>query len=126
MIEKPPVSSVEKEVTSEELALLLERLSSHNESFPFPGIKESSYIQLKAESEEFPGLATHIDELIKRFEEEGVKVVVDKNGQAYILPFESDDIENDSVFPRHFDIKKEMNDDLKKLIQAGKQRSRSS
>jgi hypothetical protein len=110
----------EKEPTKKEriIALALE-LSEGHEVFPFSSIDPESYSKIKADEEEMPGYATPIDELLERFKREGMKVVLGKNpqsGNVFILPSQSDDIENDSLFPRHIQISEEMNERLKELI----------
>lgn len=105
--------------TPERYIALAERLSHLNERFIFSGIDEEQYLKLKAESEEFPGLATHIDVLIERFKTEGMKVVV-AGSNAFILPAQSDDAENDSVLPRSLAITDDMNADLKAFITAAR------
>jgi hypothetical protein len=108
----------EEEGTSlEKYNLLAEKLSARVESLPFPSLKEDSYWNLKAESDTYPDCVTHIDDLIKRFEEEGIKVVIGPTKRVYILPFNSDDIRNDSIFPRHLEITQDMDEDLKMLIE---------
>ena len=89
------------------------------EIFPFPGITRVSYSRIKADEEEMPGFSTPIDQLLRRFESEGMKVVLGKNpasGNVYILPAGSDDIENDSLFPRHLNLDRVTNDKLRRLI----------
>ncbi|MBL4644630.1 MAG: hypothetical protein JKX80_02065 [Candidatus Pacebacteria bacterium] len=99
-------------------ALALELFES-GEVFAFPGIKPESYTKIKAEQEEIPGYSTPIDELLKRFQNEGLKVVLGKNpgtGNIYVLPQGSDDIENDSFFPRHLSTEGDIDERLLKLI----------
>ncbi len=114
----------EKEPTRKErtIALAVE-LSEGRESFPFPGVDPEAYSKIKAGQEEDPGYSTPIDELVERFKNEGIKVVLGKHpesGNVFILPSQSDDIENDSIFPRHLQINEGMNDKLKELISLGK------
>lgn len=95
-----------------ELAIKLERI----ESFPFPGISAESYERLKTDEEEMPGFCTPIDELITRFEKEGVKVVI-TGVTIQILPRNSDNILEDSVLPRNLEIVDGMDPDLRRLIE---------
>ena len=111
---------IEKEPTKKEqiIALALELHEGH-EIFPFSGIYPESYSKIKADGEEMPGYATPIDELLERFKREGMKVVLGKNpqsGNVFILPSQSDDIENDSLFPKHIQISEEMDERMKNLI----------
>lgn len=99
-----------------ELGKILERL-------PFPGIDPEHYAKLKAEEEEFPRYVTPIDELVARFKDRGMKVVLGKNpesGNIFVLPFGSDDIENDSLLPQHFQPDGIMNKQLKELVSLSK------
>lgn len=99
------------------IAFALELFES-GETFVFPGLKPESYTKLKAE-EEFPGYCTPIDQLLERFRSEGLKVVLGKNptsGNIFILPRGSDDIENDSLFPRQLSTEGDIDERLAKLI----------
>jgi hypothetical protein len=111
---------VEQELTPERYLAIAERLSGYTEAIPFQGLEAEAYKKLKAESDEFPGFATPIDALITRFQTEGIKIVIE-NGKAFVLPFNSNDVENDSVFPRFLNIADGMDTNLKTLIRAGKQ-----
>ncbi|MDO8231654.1 MAG: hypothetical protein Q7T37_00400 [bacterium] len=114
-----PTTKIEKELREGWIvALAIEIIESH-EVFHFSGLDSDAYAKIKADEEESPGYATPIDELVKRFENEGMKVVLGKNpesGNVFILPLQSDDIENDSVFPKHLQISEGMNEKLKELI----------
>lgn len=103
---------------AQEYIRVAEGPSEHVEAFPFHGLSESGYQTLKAESEEFPVYATPIDQLIERFRTEGIKIVVD-NGRVFVLPIESVDIENDSVFPRFLEVSSDMDPDLRRLKKTG-------
>lgn len=120
-MEKPPNeeredSDVQKK---EQIIALAKELSENSEEFPFPGIDPDSYLRLKAVDEELPGYVTPIDELIKRFEDEGMKIGLGKNpesGNIYILPSGSDDIENDSISLKDLQIKGITDEKLRELI----------
>lgn len=116
--------SREGEVTYEEYIMYTEKVLDLSEALPFSGLNENSYRELKAVSDEFPGFVTDIDDLISRFKDEGIKVILWKN-QAFVLPFNSEisdtTIENDSVLPRHLDASGDVGQNLKRLIEAGKQ-----
>ncbi len=112
----------EKDTDKQEKISLALELSESRENFPFPGIKPESYARIKADEEEFPGYATPIDELLKRFENEGLKVVLGKfpeSGNVFILPQGSDDIENDNLFPRHLSTEGDIDERLLELILKG-------
>lgn len=98
---------------------LAERLSQRTEAFAFTGINPEHYAELKAADEEAPGWTTPIDVLVERFNAEGVKVVFGKNpgsGNIFVLPMGSDNIEEDSLKPRHLAITDDMDDELRELI----------
>jgi hypothetical protein len=108
-----PSPERESDMNKERMTLFVEMVEklSQFERLPFPGINPESYASLKAVDEKFPGYTTPIDELIKRFESEGMKVVLgnDKeSGNVFILPAGSNDIEKDSVFPRHLNVSEDM------------------
>jgi len=103
----------------EEYILLAKELFESRERFPFPGIDPEAYSRIKADEAEFPGYTTPIDELIERFKNEGMKVVLGKypdSGNVYILPAESDDIKQDSIFPRQLLVDELANEKIKTLI----------
>ncbi|MCX6735514.1 MAG: hypothetical protein NTZ13_00305 [Candidatus Parcubacteria bacterium] len=117
----PKMTSPEEEKKQKKISLALE-LSQNQESFSFPGINTEAYARLKADEEEFPGFATPIDEIIERCKKEGVKVVLGKNpesGNVYILPVQSNDIENDGIFPKHLQMNGVADEKLKELISMG-------
>lgn len=110
------LASVEKIPTIEERIIALGReLSESGEFFTFPGMDRSEYGRIK-ETED-PDYHTPIDQLINRFQAEGLKVVLTKYGvDVLILPSSSDDIVYDSIFPRSFGITEGMDERLKTLI----------
>ncbi|MEK7539123.1 MAG: hypothetical protein AAB595_00560 [Patescibacteria group bacterium] len=99
--------------------ILARELNEVREGFPFPGINEESYDRLKEVAEKYPDYTAPIDEIIERCKAQGIKVVLGKNpnsGNVFIMPFGSDNIEMDNLFPRHLKIIAEMDEKLKKLI----------
>jgi hypothetical protein len=117
------VTNERMDTRNEELKALAKELYESHEIFPFPGLDAESYAKLKASDEEFPGYTTPIDELIERFKKEGIKVALGKNpdgGNIFILPAQSDGIERDSVFPKHFQTNTELNEKLRRLIEQSK------
>ncbi|OHA85608.1 MAG: hypothetical protein A2408_00960 [Candidatus Yonathbacteria bacterium RIFOXYC1_FULL_52_10] len=122
MMEGPPNQNNKTEEKSQkrrEMIALATELSKSRERFAFPGIEAGSYQKLKAVEANFPGYATPIDKLVERFKNEGIKVVLGddpESGNIHILPAHSDDINNDSVFPRHLQISEGMDGKLKQLI----------
>jgi predicted secreted protein len=115
MSERPPKSSVPDVVPEERLITdkeevkvikiaVAEILFQSQESFPFPGLKPEEYAKIKEQERECPEYSTPIDELLERFRSEGMKIVLGKNpksGNVFVLPAGSEDIEMDSLFPRH-------------------------
>ena len=103
---------------------LAKELIESQENFSFPGIDSDAYQKIKAVDDEFSGLTTHIDEIIKRAEKEGIKVVLGEgsgSSNVFILPSGSDDVENDCISPRHLRIDETMDDRLKELILKGRE-----
>lgn len=83
-----------------EFIALAKELMANQEVFVFPGINPAFYTKMKVEELEYPGFATPIDELLERFKNEGAKVVFGEypeSGNVFVLPFLSDDIENDGI-----------------------------
>ena len=78
---------------------------------------------MKIDEAEYPGYTTPIDELMIRFQNEGMKVVLGndpKGGNVYILPASSANIKEDSIEPGQLLIGLDMSDKLKQLILANK------
>ncbi len=120
MSEKIPNQFEDKESRKLEKIALARELHESNEQFPFPGIHNDVYEKIKMEETEYPGFATPIDELVARCTQEGIKVVLGKNpesGNVFILPAGSDDIENDSLFPRQLLLDAVTSEALQKLIE---------
>ncbi|MFT6829405.1 MAG: hypothetical protein ACJAV6_000231 [Candidatus Paceibacteria bacterium] len=98
------------------LTLAMELIES-NETLSFPGLNIESYNTLKAEEEEYPGFATPIDEIIKKCEEQGIKIEIGKNpdgSNMFLLPKDSDDID-DSLRFKHLNLDAIDNEKLKQL-----------
>ncbi|MDD2657226.1 MAG: hypothetical protein PHD04_01015 [Candidatus Pacebacteria bacterium] len=113
-------TSFEKEPTRKEkiIALAVELFQS-GEIFPFAGVDAESYSRMKAAEEEDPGYTTPVDEIIERFKNEGMKVVLGKNpqsGNVFVLPAQSSNIEMDSISPGQLQLSEEMNEKLRELI----------
>ena len=89
-----------------------------NESLPFPGLNLESYNTLKSEEEEYPGFATPIDEIIRKFQEQGVKIEPGNSpdgANMFLLPKNSNDLD-DSLRFKHLDIDAIENEQFKKLV----------
>lgn len=99
--------------------LLAKELSQSAESFPFPELTPESYAKLKAATDEFPEYSTPIDALVERFRQHGMKIVLGKypeSGNVFVLPGDSDDIEMDSIFPRHLGTTPDMDPRIARLV----------
>ena len=127
MTEKPPAQFENKSDAREqkvrETLILATELRESQELFDFPGIEAETYAKLKASDEEFPGCVTPIDELLERFKNEGMRValgVYSESEFVFILPAQSGDLRNDSIYPRHLQVNETMDERLKKLILANK------
>ena len=110
--------SEEEKRKQEKIALVIE-LSESREVFPFPGMNEENYLNRKSQDQDYPEYGTPIDELLERFKNEGMRVASGKfpeSGNIFILPAESDDIENDSLSPNQLNISEDMPEEIKKLI----------
>jgi hypothetical protein len=102
---------------------LAKELAGKAEKFPFSGLEEDSYTQIKADDEESPGYSTPIDEIIEKLTSQGIKVALGKNpdsGNVYILPFNATDVQQDGLFPRHLKASDDMDPELKKLVMQNK------
>ena len=105
-------------------------LAAEISEFPFPGIDPEAYEKLKADIKGDEGMSEYdissptIDELIERFKNEGMKVTWGDNPKAcniFIMPANSNDIQNDSLFPKHLQLNGEVGEKLKELILLQKQ-----
>ena len=119
--ERRPEESEEK-LSREKIVTLGNELCEEGETFPFSGIELSAYEIMKKADEEYPGFTTLVDEIVERLTKEGMKIVPQKhqNGQFFILPAQSDNIEMDSISPEQLIIAESMPENLKKLILAFK------
>jgi hypothetical protein len=111
-----PNFNKKQESAPNKLTLAIELMES-NESLSFPGLNTESYNRLKAEEEEYPGFATPIDEIIKKCEEQGIKIEIGKNpdgSNMFLLPKDSDDVD-DSLRFKHLNIEAIDNEKLKKI-----------
>ncbi len=120
-----PIDSAEsaRKQKKEKIIALATELAAHQERFPFPGIEPGAYSRMKADQEQFPGYCTPIDELIERFKREGMKIMLGEHpesGNVFIVPTGSNDIENDSIFPKHLQLDGSMDEKLKQLILMGR------
>ena len=123
---KSPTNSEREKFDLVGLVNLAFEFQERGKHFPFPGIYPQAYEKLKAADEEDPGFTTPIDVLIARCNSEGIKVVLGKNfqsGNVYVLPAQSDDIEQDSINPKYLHTRDGMDERLKKLILMTRERA---
>ena len=91
--------------------------SLEGRKFVFSGISERYNATLSAERAEYQDFFTGTwDELMDKFKSQGMKVHTGKNGEIYILPAESTDVENDGIMLRHLEVSDDMDEELKELI----------
>jgi len=122
MSEGAPKFESEK-MTKAEYIRLAEKLSRKTEVLQFFGLDDSAYAEINNAEKEYSGWGTHIDELVGRFCDSGMKVSLGENpqtGNVFILPGDSDNIEEDSVSPRQLMVRSEMDSELIKLIFASR------
>ncbi len=108
-----------KEQRKREAIDLARELVENNEIFSFPGIDSEAYSKIKVTEEKYPGYGTPIDELLERFKNEGMKVVLGahpESGNVFILPAQSNDIENDAILPRQLQMSDSLDEKIKNLI----------
>lgn len=119
MSEGIPTRSEKEPTRREKIITLAVELHERSEVFPFVGIDLESYSRMKAAEEEYPGYTTPIDEIVDRFKNEGMKVVLGKNpqsGNVFVLPAQSDNIEMDSISLKQLQISGGMNEKLQELV----------
>ncbi len=119
MSEGIPTRSEKEPTKKERIIALAAELFESGEVFPFAGVDAESYSRMKTSEEEDPGYTTPIDEIIERFKDEGMKVVLGKNpqsGNVFVLPAQSSDIEMDSISPKQLQLSEGMNEKLRELI----------
>lgn len=114
-----------KRLRRERIIALARELSEGPESTPFPGLDQAAYEKLKADiavdadRSGYDITSPTLDELVAKLKNEGMKVVVGSNPlveNVFILPMGSNDIQNESVLPKHLQITEEMDARLKELI----------
>lgn len=118
-----------KEGKKREYVAVAKELSERQEGYSFPGLDEGAYANLKATEEEGQGYITPIDDVIERFQAEGMKVVFGNDsdsGTVFVLPKNSDDVQGDSIHPRHLRITEDMGPELKKLIEMNQEMNQES
>ena len=123
MSEGVPTHTEKAPTRRETIIALAIELHESQEVFPFPGLDSAAHAKVRADIErdadESGYTVAMFDELLERFEKEGMKVVLGKNpksGNVYILPAQSDDIEMDNLSPKQLQLSEGMNEKLCELI----------
>ena len=119
-----PLKRIENPATERErkingIIALVREINESRERIPFPGIHPEAYAKLKKGEQEDPGYVTPIDELLARFQNEGMRVVMGRlpaGGNVFIVPSQSADVENDSILPRQLQIDGATDARLKELV----------
>ena len=104
-----------------EIVHLATELAQNPEGFPFPGMDPGEIEARRASDVEYAEFssATPIDQLLLRFQNEGMKVsfgAIPTSANVYVLPRESNNIEADGIFPRQLQIESVADERLRKLI----------
>jgi hypothetical protein len=117
MIEQPVDQAEENGIKKEQLKNGIIELAKElcGKVFIFPGIDQGAYSELESVDDDYPDCATPIGELVDKLKENRMRVVL-AGDNVYILPLNSDDIENDSIFPRQLQVVAGMDERLAKLI----------
>jgi len=108
----------EGNLSREEVVALGNEVCERGEIFPFPGVESVAEAKMKATDEAYPGFTTPTDKILERLAKEGMKLVpqANGNGQFFILPAESNNIEDDSIPPEYLVVNDAMNEDRKRFI----------
>lgn len=121
ILRKEPNIEADKSFQAEKVAVatrLVERCE-FGEVFPFPGLRPERYEAMKRDWEEEPGYATDVDELLGRFEREGMKVVFTNDptsGNVLLMPSLSNDPVSDSLMPRSILSEDILDDTLRDMV----------
>jgi hypothetical protein len=110
---------LEREQRANRMTTLAKELSELQERLPFSGIEPENYLRLKANDATSEGHCTPIDDLIQRFEKEGIRVAFGKyreDANVFIEPFENDGDVSDCISPKHLRIDASMDSRLIELI----------
>jgi hypothetical protein len=106
---------------------LAKKLGERTETFPFKETDFNDTSRKKLEEadkiaeEECPGYITPIGTIIEKFISQGFKVVAGtRNKDVFLVPWNSNNIEEESVLPRHLNATDGMDPDLRKLIKLSK------
>ncbi len=115
------IAEARRAVAEDRCLRLGRELSAVPGGFPFPGLTSAAYTKAKIESDADAGnpyAPTHIDELIKRLEAEGMKIAlgVGNSFEVFVLPQGSDNMDDDGIFVKKLQPTDDMDPRLKQLI----------
>jgi hypothetical protein len=95
-------------------------LIRRQEKFPFPGIRNSSYLKLQAEERELGEYMCNVNgivEVIREFDGMGMEIRMGNNGRGIcVMPAGSRDNKSSTLPPKHLNITESMHPMLKRLI----------
>jgi len=120
MIEQSPKNNPESQETAqvERMRMVAEIIES-GEVFHFPGIRPEVYEQIKEEQAEYPGYTTPIDELLLRFQNEGMKLIAGRDVYSrdiLVLPQGSDDVVSDALPFKNVSVAGDIDSRLQELV----------
>ncbi len=115
-----PKSESNKEEKRAELMDLATEMINENRVYPWPGLTPDAYSRFRSEEEEFPGFCNPIDDVVKRCEVEGIKIVFISKTIA-VIPAETGDIDMDIIFPHSLQVRSYSDGQLSELIAVSKQ-----
>lgn len=87
-------------ITRTEMARLVRESFPETERLPFPGIKRSSYAELKEAERDAPPFLVTIDEILERCTMQGIKIIFTR-GSVYFVPFDVVDVGTDRQINLH-------------------------
>jgi len=120
--DKPTSPEEAREKRKKEIFKLALELIESGETFPFPGVSKAFYNKSKIEEVDFVemGLVTPIDDVIEKFQREGMKVVLGDDPMAInvlVIPGPNTKIDADSFLIQNLDIIRFMDPRIVKLIE---------
>lgn len=113
-----------KEVLYKEIAQLATELIAGPNIFPFPGMNQTSYQTFKSTEQDYLEFVTPIDELLKKFESEQIKLSFGENPaqtDIFVMSTNSESVKYDSIPVGDLDPENVSDEKLKKIILLGKQ-----
>jgi hypothetical protein len=107
-----------KEKLRLEIVALTTEIIESNESFPFPGLDNETYLKWKQEEEPYLPHITSIDEILEKFKIEGMKFSLGDvhNGAVYVMPVSSTHAKIDGLLLNKIIIDESADPRIKKLF----------